>query len=730
MARVMEKLANLKIRGRLMLGFSTVVLLLVLAVGITTVQVDQVSNSMARVVGLRVPTANASASIINDINASLAALRGWMLTGNTAFKAERVHVWEDIVKESSKMDTLAASWTNPDNVEKWTDFKVILAEFATAQQIVEDIANSEDQYPATKMLVEQAAPKAGVIVTEITKMIDDELMLKSEADRKDFFGAMADVRGTMGLSLANIRAYLLTGDQKFIEKFNKLWAKNIRRFKDLSTHTEDMTASQKTSFEKMRKAHMAFKEFPPKMFEIRKSAKSNMANFMLVTEAAPRAGKLMTILAGKKEAKGNRTGGMVDNQRDLLTMDATQSERQIVDLQIIQFVILVVGLIVAGFAVVLTARSIVPPIQQLGRIMGVLAEGDASLDVPSLNRADEIGEMAQTVQIFKDNKIKADAMAAEQEKLRLEMQAAEEKKRQDEAALIKAEAVQVAERDARARRVTELTASFDESVSGILADVSNSLSGLENTAQDLSKTAENSSVQAGTVAAASEQAANNVQTVAAATEELSSSISGLTDRVTQSEKIATSAVEEAEKTNGKISQLNISAQKVNEVVNLISDIAEQTNLLALNATIEAARAGDAGKGFAVVAAEVKNLATQTARATEEITNQISAMQSDTSGAVEAVKGISQTIDGINEITNSISSAIDEQSSATMEISRNIQEATLGNQEVATHIVDVSKASTDTSEASGQVLSVAVEVKQKSDTLTRLVETFLADIRVA
>jgi len=269
---------------------------------------------------------------------------------------------------------------------------------------------------------------------------------------------------------------------------------------------------------------------------------------------------------------------------------------------------------------------------------------------------------------------------------------------------------------------------FENTVKAVVEGVSSSANQVQSAAQAMASTAEETSQQSATVAAASEEATSNVQTVASAAEELSSSIEEISRQVSQSTTISNDAVEEATKANEKVQGLAAAAQKIGEVVNLINDIASQTNLLALNATIEAARAGEAGKGFAVVASEVKSLATQTAKATEEIGGQVSAIQEATGEAVTAIEGISSVIGQISEISTAIASAVEEQGAATREIAGNVQQAATGTQEVSSNIVGVSQAAEQSGATATEVLQVATNLGEQADTLSKHVDEFLEQVK--
>ncbi|MBI3708643.1 MAG: HAMP domain-containing protein [Proteobacteria bacterium] len=370
-------------------------------------------------------------------------------------------------------------------------------------------------------------------------------------------------------------------------------------------------------------------------------------------------------------------------------------------------IVVTAGVLVAAVTLALfLALGLSRPITRMTQAMNRLSGGEMSLEVPDRQRGDEIGQMAQAVQVFKDSMIEAERLRAEQK---------ESEKRAE------------AEKKATLAKMAD---SFEASVKGVVQAVSAAAVQMQSSAQSMSGTAEETQRQATVVAAASEQASTNVQTVAAAAEELSSSIAEIGRQVTNSAKIAGKAVDEAGRTNQLVQGLAETAQKIGDVVKMINDIAGQTNLLALNATIEAARAGEAGKGFAVVASEVKSLATQTAKATEDIAAQVNAIQTATGSAVEANRGISTTIAEINEIATTIASAVEEQGAATQEIARNVQQASKGTSEVSANIAGVTQAAGETGRVSGEVLTASGALAKQATLLHDAVDRFLGSIRAA
>lgn len=360
-----------------------------------------------------------------------------------------------------------------------------------------------------------------------------------------------------------------------------------------------------------------------------------------------------------------------------------------------------------GFAVaLLITRSITRPLDLLRRRMATLASGDLSVEVPYTDRRNEIGSMAQAVRVFKENGQRIQALQAEQ-----------------------ADAGHRAA-EARKRDMQRLADEFEKHIEAVVSHVANSAAKMSDTARSMTSIAEGAKREAGTAATAAEQASGNVQTVASAAEELSASITEIGRQVRQSTTTSRDAAEKARSTNDIVNSLATTAQTIGEVVKLINSIASQTNLLALNATIEAARAGEAGKGFAVVASEVKNLATQTGKATEDIQAQVGAIQSETAKAVAAIQEIVRTIGEVSEAATSISTAVEQQQAATGEIARNVEQAAAGTQEVARSIGGVNRAAGDAGHAAEQVLAEAQDLFRQSTDLKQETVRFIARVREA
>jgi methyl-accepting chemotaxis protein len=400
------------------------------------------------------------------------------------------------------------------------------------------------------------------------------------------------------------------------------------------------------------------------------------------------------------EEKMGATGDAIQQSADTIQA-AVNSKTQMI------FTLLALVIAVSVIAVIgvltLTARSVVRPVKAMTAAMGSLAAGDLSTEIPGRDRKDEIGAMAGALEVLKENSVRAQQLSTEQGEVH------ETQRR-------------------RAEALEQLCREFDAEMAKNLSDVGQSLQTMQNAVSSMARSAEETAGEASHANEASAQTASSVGSVASATDELSSTITEITRQVAQSNQIAGEAANQARQTNEQIKGLATAAEKVGAIVQLINEIASQTNLLALNATIEAARAGEAGKGFAVVASEVKNLASQTAKATDEIASHVGAIQSETQRSVSAIQSVAAIIEQINQITSSVASAVEQQGGVTQEIVKSVDQASGGTREVTESINTVVGAAGESRNAAARLTEVTGALSTQSQSLRAGVERFLANVK--
>jgi methyl-accepting chemotaxis protein len=509
--------------------------------------------------------------------------------------------------------------------------------------------------------------------------------------------ALHEMQSSMIDQETSIRGYIIAGDDRFLDLYTAGKAA-LKDSHDRLQHRIGDDADGKAALEDIDNIVTAWQH------DIAETEVADMAKF----ETREDARRIEANGMGRAYMDGIRekVAELDKAERAKLAARSMAQARAVVVAVSVTIGALIVLILVALVLWYGLSRAIARPITRITGVMGLLAEGDTTVTVIGLDRRDELGAMASAVEVFKLNAI--DRQRLEAERIAVEREAAE----------------------AKAAAMAELAESFEVKVGHLVEVLSSAATELEATAQSMSATAAETGDQAALVTAAIGETASNVETVAAATEQLSASIQEIGRQVDQSAGIASRAVEDAKRTDATVQALSEGARKVGEVVGLIHQIAAQTNLLALNATIEAARAGEAGKGFAVVASEVKSLATQTARATEEITGQIGRMQDITAEAVAAIRAIGAVIGEISGIAAAVATSVEEQRNATADIARNIQDAARSTQEVSTSVASVQQAAAETGAAAADVLSAASGLSRNAEQLNGEVDAFLTGIRAA
>ncbi|WP_371745115.1 methyl-accepting chemotaxis protein [Bradyrhizobium sp. U87765 SZCCT0109] len=665
-------LSNLRFRAKIMLGFITVLGLSAVSMGVAYFGFERISAGVSSYHAI-VSETDAARDIDRELAAYQLLARYYSLTGYAADESAARSAEGDLAKAIKRAESVSSAENKPKISalgDKYNEFTKLFAQ-----------------------VVEIKTENAGIASNQLLRLgnffryrLEDLADTAALAGQTSFQASVKEMAMQSAAVTANVANFIVKPDQAVANSATARIHLLKNSFASLTSSDEKLSAKIKEISDQLGGYQTSFTKF------VQNAAKVDELTAQM-TEAAG---------AITKDAKVVKDGLLAQQDRISAQSNAiAQDTKNFVSL-------LGIGGLVFGALLAWTlGQGISRPMIGMCAAMRELATGKFDVVLPGLGRKDEIGEMASAVEEFKLQAVaKAEREAAERD------------------------AQNKATGDARRAELHRFADNFEEAVGGIVSNVSQSANQLESAAGTLTRTVETTQELSGRVAGASEEASSNVQSVASATEELSASVDEIGRQVQESSRIAAAAVTQAEETDARIAKLSRAAQQIGDVVKLITAIAEQTNLLALNATIEAARAGEAGRGFAVVASEVKSLASQTAKATDEISSHITGMQVATQESVAAIKEIGQTIGQISRIAATIATAVEQQSSATQEIARNVQSVAKGTQEVAGSITEVNRGAGETGAASGDVLNSAQTLSVESTRLRQELDRFMATIRAA
>ncbi len=631
---------RLSIKNKLFLGFGAVLLVVTLGSTNTFYKIVQTTDLQESVIELRQPTVLAGMKLADGLHLSLAGLRAYMILGNepakaTKFKEERAQGWQQIDSALAEFDQFSKNWTEPTNIEHLRNMENLIKEFRSAQQEIENIAHTDANVPSFNILLTEAAPRATKILSSITVMIDEEAELEATDKRKHMLKLMADSRGSFAVGLANIRAYLLSGDTQFRDNFHAKWDVNQARFKELDSMKKLFSPKQLQAWADYKQFRQEFTSLPDKMFESRASHKWNLANYWLGSKAAPKVTAIMGILEE-----------MRISQDRLMAKDISELKSHSSNLVVVSILASVAAIIIGLFASIYLSRAINKPLAAVVKRAKVIANGNLSAPPLKAIAEDELGELTHAINDMSHGL--QDVINKVYDTTR-ELAAASEQLAQASTETNRGMANQQQETQQVATAMNEMSA----------------------TVQDVAHNASEAAVSANQADIAAIEGRNVVENNMQGIQKLADNI-GLASET--------------------INKLGKDTESVYDIVNVISDIADQTNLLALNAAIEAARAGDQGRGFAVVADEVRTLAARTQESTEEISTMLERLKASAGEAViamqngqdqatrsvehahsasESLDAITQAVTEINSMNTQIATASEQQSAVAEEMNRSI-----------------------------------------------------------
>ena len=773
-------LGRFSVGKKLAIGFGGILLILVVLIGFIEIRMDGLQDVQNRVVDLRMPTNLAGHDLVNGINHSLAALRGYMILGKDTFKAQREKAWSQIDANLAVMDEMSKSWTVPANLEKLKTLKQTLADFKAAQNKVESVSHSVEEQPAMEILLTDAAPRASKVTKAITALINLEKKRGATQERKALLATLADSRGSFAMGLASIRAFLISGDAVWQEKFEGQWATNEARFKTLKKNSNLFNRKQMTQFNTYADMRKEFAPFPALMFEIRGSNKWNMANYALSTEAAPKAKQALAILAD-----------MVANQDGLVAADKKTMQDESNEIKTVSLLATVFALVVGAGIGILISRAITRPLGNLTQaIVQVETCGDLSARA-EISGDDEVGQSGRA---FNNLMVSLEAAISNVNTVMGAMANGDLSERvvvdlQGDLEVLKTatnnslNSVGVAmeslssvigalgEGDFSQRMAGEFKGDFQQ----IQGDVNGALDGLEQAFNEINrvmgqvssndltervtadlkgdlnslKKAVNSSVEV--LGNALSQIAINANQVAAASGETSTAIGQISDgaqnqlhaisqvatAVTQSGQAVNDVAKDTgqasdssqesvnlvksgqEKVAQMVDVVKVIAQnstKINKITEVIGAIANQTNMLSLNAAIEAARAGEHGAGFAVVAEEVRKLAEHSGNSAQEIASLVDEAVREADNAVGTAEEVKIDMDAILKSSGEIDDMLRRVASAMEQQSATVEE-------INSNVNSMKRVAENNASASEEITATVIDVSRLADSVRGQVDKF-------